>query len=95
MKVSRAELATRSEERVREQQRTHATSRNAELVLLIAASVFIATGLRLVYLAKTHDLAAAENSTLNLNQLTGPQQLIPSLGMIAAPADRDFIANRM
>ncbi len=95
MKISRAELEARSQQRLTDHSRARAASRNTELLFLIAASVVIATGLRLVYLAKTHDLAKEQSSTLNLNELTGPQPLVPYFSTIAAPADQDFIANRI
>lgn len=95
MKISRAELEARAQQRLTDHSRARAASRNTELLFLIAASVVIATGLRLVYLAKTHDLAKEQSSTLNLNELTGLQQLVPYLSTIAAPADQDFIARRI
>jgi cell division protein FtsW (lipid II flippase) len=95
MKVSRAELATRAQGRATEQRRSRAASRTVELISLFVASIAIAAGLGLVYFAKTHDLAEQQTATLNLNDLSGPQQLIPYLGMIAAPSDQEFIANRI
>lgn len=95
MKVSRLELEARAQQRVKYHNRAGAASRNAELLLLIAASIVVATGLRLVYQARTHDLAKKQNSTLNLNELTGAQQLVPYLTSVATPPDQNFIANRI
>jgi cell division protein FtsW (lipid II flippase) len=95
MKVSRTELAARSQERRARVRRAGAASRGVELFWLVAASLVVASGLCLVYLAKSHDVAEEQNATVNLNELTGPQQLIPYLGMIAAQSDQDFIANRI
>ncbi len=95
MKVSRTEIAARAEERRITAQRAHEASRGVELAGLIAASLIAIAGLWLVYDAKTHGVAGVEKSTLDLNRLTGPQQLSPYLGMVADPADQDFIANRI
>jgi len=96
MKVSRAELAARSQERAKKERRARASARGIELALLIVASLAIATGVVLVYLAKTGRLTAEQQTPIvNLNELTGPQQLIPFLVMIPSAADQDFIANRI
>ncbi|HEX3681362.1 MAG TPA: FtsW/RodA/SpoVE family cell cycle protein [Bryobacteraceae bacterium] len=95
MKVSRADLATRAQERAATERRSRAASRTVELVCLLLASLVVAIGLYLVYAAKTRDLAQEQSATLNLNQLAGAQPLIPFLGMIAAPADQEFIANQI
>lgn len=95
MKVSRAELATRAEERATREKRSRATARTIELVGLLAASMAFAAGVCLVYLAKTHDIAAQQAAILNLNSVAGPQQLMPYLAPIAAPSDQEFIADKM
>src|ERR1700685_184185 len=95
MKVSRTELAARAQERSATQRRSRAASRGVELVCLIVASLVAASVLYLVYAAKTHDLEQEQATTLNLNELAGPQQLIPFLGMIPAPSDQEFIANQI
>ncbi len=95
MKVSRAELAARSQQRVTAARRARAASRGVELLCLVIGSTVVATGLCLVYLAKTHELAPQQAATLDLNDLTGPQQLIPLLGMIPAPTDQDFVASQI
>jgi cell division protein FtsW (lipid II flippase) len=92
MKVSRAEIAGRAQERRAAEVRTRAASRGVELAGLVAGTVVIAAGLWLVYAAKTHNAADVEKNTLDLNQLTSAQQLVPSLGMIP-PADQDLVAN--
>lgn len=95
MKVSRAELATRAQERRAESERAIASSRGVELACLIAASLVVVAGLWLVYSAKAAFNADSAQQALNLNQLTGPQQLTPLLGMVSSAADQDFIANRI
>ncbi|MGA8028574.1 MAG: hypothetical protein WB992_15630, partial [Bryobacteraceae bacterium] len=95
MKISRTEIAARTQERIATERRARAASRGAELVWLIAASAVLAVGLWLVYRAKTYNVAEQEKQTLNLNELSGPQQLIPYLNLIAAPSDQDFVANRI
>ena len=92
MKVSRAEIASRVQERRVADQRARTAARSTELVGLVAGSLVIAAGLLLVYAAKTHNAADVEKNTLDLNQLTGPQQLVPYLGMIP-PAEQDAVAN--
>jgi cell division protein FtsI/penicillin-binding protein 2/cell division protein FtsW (lipid II flippase) len=95
VKISRAEIASRTEERREMERSARAKSRGLELVWLIAASIVVATGLVLVYRAKTHNTVEEEKNTLNLNQLAGAQQLVPYLDMIPAPSDQDFIAKRI
>src|SRR5579875_1262200 len=95
MKVSRAELATRAQTRAATQLRSRAASRAVELICLLLASLAAAAGLYLVYAAKTHDLVEQQTATLDLNQLSSAQQLIPYLGMVPAPSDQEFIANRI
>ncbi len=95
MKISRAEIANRAQERRDVEREARVRSRGLELLLLIAGSIVVGAGLWLVYGAKTHNIGQEETSTFNLNQLAGPQQLIPYLGMVGGPADQDFAANRI
>ncbi len=95
MKVSRAEIASRAQERRSLERLARARSRGVELLGLIAASVVVVSGLALVYRAKLHDAGEVERSTLNLNELAGAQQLIPYLGMVGGAADQDFVARRI
>lgn len=95
MKVSRAEIATRAEDRRTAEVRARAASRGVELAWLIAASLVLIAGLWLVYAAKTHNAADTEKNTVDLNHVTGPQQLLPHLSMIPTPADQDAAANRI
>ena len=95
MKISREEIARRVQQRRDMDRRAGAQSRGVELLWLIAASIVVASGLVLVYQAKTPSAAEAEKSTLSLNQLAGPQHLLPYLGMIPAQSDQEFIANRI
>src|SRR5450759_1621853 len=95
MKVSRAEIAARAQQRRADTQRVASSARTAELAGILAASLVIATGLALVYGAKTHDAAEVEKNTFDLNQITGPQQVLPYLGMIPDAPDQEFVANRI
>jgi cell division protein FtsW (lipid II flippase) len=95
MKVSRAEIATRAEDRRTAEVRARAASRGVELAWLIAASAVVIAGLWLVYAAKTHNALDTEKNTLDLNHVTAPQQLLPLLSMLPAPADQDTAANRI
>ena len=95
MKVSRAELAARSQERIRQNRRVLAASRTTELISLLAASLCVLAGLFLVYSAKAQDGTDEEKTTLNLNQLTGAQQLLPYLGFLPTQAEQDFVAARI
>jgi cell division protein FtsW (lipid II flippase) len=95
MKVSRAELAARAEQRRVQLQLWRAGARTSELLWLAAASAVVIAGLWLVYAAKSHNLGEVEKTTLNLNEITGPQQLIPLLGMIPGDADQTYVANRI
>jgi cell division protein FtsW (lipid II flippase)/cell division protein FtsI/penicillin-binding protein 2 len=95
VKISREEIASRAQERRETEWRSRARSRGVELVWLIAASILVASGLALVYQAKIHGAAEEEKNALNLNQLTGPQQLLAYLGMIPAQADQEFVAHRI
>lgn len=95
MKISREEIASRAQERRETERIGRARSRGVELVWLIAASLLVASGLVLVYQAKVHGVAEEEKNALNLNRLTGPQQLVPYLGMIPAESDQEFVANRI
>ena len=96
MKISRAELTARSQERAVAEKRARRTAfRGIELVCLLLASLLVAAGLCLVFLAKTRSAEESRKTTVNLNELTGPQQLIPYLGMVSASSDQYFIANRI
>ncbi|MBV9225194.1 MAG: FtsW/RodA/SpoVE family cell cycle protein, partial [Acidobacteriaceae bacterium] len=95
MKVSKEEIAAHAQEQVLAEKRVRAASRNTELIFLILASVLVAAGLYLVFSAKTRNLGEVQKATLNLNELTGPQQLVPLLGIIPSSAEQYFIANRI
>ncbi len=95
MKVSREEIAARAEQRRSRQQTAGAAQRNTELVWLAAAALTIAAGLWLVYQAKTSLIAENTAPTINLNQITGPQSLLPLLGFIASDADQAYVATRI
>ncbi len=95
MKVSRAEITAHAQERTIAEKRVRSASRNVELICLVLASLLVATGLYLVFSAKTRNLGQVQKATVNLNELTGPQQLIPYLSIIPAPSDQYFIANRI
>jgi cell division protein FtsW (lipid II flippase) len=93
MILTREELAQRALDRQRQQQLARTMSRNRELLCLLAGSAVIAIGLWLVVGAKTRNLA--EEHLVNINQLAGPQELVPLLKMIPNAADQDRIANEI
>lgn len=95
MKVSRAELAVRAEERRAKARLARQAYRNVEFILLIAASLAVGAALGLVYTAKRASIGDQEKTTVNLNELTGPQQLIPLLNFLPSDADQSFVANRI
>jgi cell division protein FtsI/penicillin-binding protein 2/cell division protein FtsW (lipid II flippase) len=94
MKVTRDELAARAEKRQSDRQAARTASRNTELALLLAGAVLAGTGLYLVYAAKT-GAAGLNAQTIDLNRLTGSQQLIPFLGALPSDADQSYVANRI
>ena len=93
MILTREELAQRALERQREQQRARSGSRNREFLCLLAGSVVVACGLWLVFAAKTRNLSI--DHVVNLNQFTGPQELVPYLKMVPNGPDQDFIARQI
>jgi cell division protein FtsI/penicillin-binding protein 2/cell division protein FtsW (lipid II flippase) len=95
VKISREEIASRAQERRETERRGRAGRRGIELLWLIAAFIVVASGLALVYQAKTHGVAEEERNTLNLNRLARPQELLPYLGMIPSQPDQDFVARRI
>ena len=69
-----------------------------EFLWLIAASVFVAAALAMVFGAKTQDFAEVERKLahgelVNLNTVDGPQDLVPMMQSFPAP-QREEIANR-
>ncbi len=93
MRVTREELAARSEKRRTQATLARISHRNTEFVLLVAASVLFLTALYLVYSAKAAQANAPD--TVDLNRLTGPQQLIPYLAALPTDADQNYTANRI
>ena len=67
--------------------------RRREMIWLLGASLVVAAGLVLVLLAKTEDFAARQarldrSELLDLNTVTGPEQLLPFLQVYADQAER-------
>src|SRR5271154_6604229 len=87
MTLTRAALA----ERVRQRQSKRTASRNPELLLLVAGALAIASGLYLVYEAKTA-AAAPAGTVLNLNEVSSEPEL---LRLLDAAPDAEFIAGRI
>ena len=85
MTLTRAALA----ERARQREREMPVSRNPELLLLLTGMLAIGAGLWLVYSAKA--ISPAE-PVVNLNQLSGPQELIP---LLQVTPDAEFVADRI
>ena len=90
MTLTKAALAERARQRQmqRQQSASGENSRNSELALLVLGMLAISAGLWLVYHAKT----VAAEQTVNLNEVSGPQQLIP---VLQATPDAEFIADRI
>jgi cell division protein FtsI/penicillin-binding protein 2/cell division protein FtsW (lipid II flippase) len=86
------ELRDRSTEKPRE--------RRTEFVWLLAASLLVACGLALVFIAKTHDFQDSRarlnaNELLNLNAVLSPDQVAPVLEAIPAPDARQTAASTL
>ena len=94
MKVTREELTLRAEERRVQTRRQTAATRTTELALLIAAAIVLILGMTLVYKAKLNGVADQEKTTINLNQLTSAQQLLPLLPDQEPIAERIFALKR-
>jgi cell division protein FtsI/penicillin-binding protein 2/cell division protein FtsW (lipid II flippase) len=74
--------------------------RKSEFIWLLLASMLVATGLGLVYQAKTQNHAdvgekLARNELLNLNSVTSSDQLLPFLRFQADDAQRQQLADRI
>lgn len=95
MKLSRAEIAARSHERRAGRGRSIIAFRNLEFWCLLLAAAVTVTGLYSVYLAKANGLDQEQAATINLNRISGPQQLIPFLSEVSSAADREFVASRI
>ena len=99
MAVTRSKTLERAE--IRRTGRGRQGWRTAEAVWLLAAAVLIAAGLRLVYLAKSHDFTAidagiASKQLLNLNTLSAREDLLPVLANIfTEPGEREFAARKI
>jgi len=93
MRVTREELTARTEQRRARASLVRVSRRNMEFALLVFGSVLVITGLYLVYAAKVGQADSAE--TLDLNRLTGAQQLIPYLSMLPSDSDQSYAANRI
>jgi cell division protein FtsW (lipid II flippase) len=76
------------------------TWRSDELIGVLAATLVLAWGLRLVYLAKSADLAAidhglASKQLLDLNALAAREDLLPALSSIPDPHVREEAARQI
>lgn len=71
------------------------SQRQLEFVALCLASLLIASGLALVYGAKVSVRDTKRPDPLNLNMLERPEQLLPVLGFLPSPAERQFIARKI
>jgi cell division protein FtsW (lipid II flippase) len=64
------------------------------MAFLVAAFVVVGVGMWMVYQAKVISVADA-GATVNLNQITGPQQVLPLLGAAIVETDQNFVATRI
>ncbi len=74
--------------------------RRREAWWLLGASLFVACGLAMVFVAKTQDFAQEQQQLhdgelLDLNQVTVPTQLSPVLQMVPDAGQRDAVAERI
>jgi cell division protein FtsI/penicillin-binding protein 2/cell division protein FtsW (lipid II flippase) len=74
--------------------------RRREMIWLLGASLVVAAGLALVLLAKTEDFAAQQarldrSELLDLNTVTGLEQLLPFLQVYADQAERVVVAENV
>jgi cell division protein FtsW (lipid II flippase)/cell division protein FtsI/penicillin-binding protein 2 len=75
-------------------------SRRVDLAWLLAASLMVAAGLALVYLAKTQNFTEVEKQlergdVLNLNSVGGADQLQPFLQVFSDPSERELAAQKV
>ncbi len=96
MKISRAEIASRAQERREAGAEYSRQIPRSRICVADGGVIVVASGLcACICGQRLTTLLQEEKTTLNLNQLAGPQQLIPYLGMISAPADQEFVAKRI
>ena len=95
MTTSRAEAEARLKERRRREAQEWAASRRLEFILLLAASIVVAAALGLAYAAKIQLARSAEGPVLNLNNLRTREELLPLLGFLSNPDDREFAARKI
>jgi len=74
--------------------------RRRELYWLAGASLVVAAGLALVYFAKTQDFAESQDrlnhgALLNLNAVSGPEQLLPYLLTFSDAGERETVVGRV
>lgn len=93
MAVTRSRAAERRDSNIKGQ-RTQ-TARKFELLALLPGSVLIVAALALTYTAKTVEFAKLEPGLVNLNALERREQLLPLLGFINNPRDRQDVATRI
>ena len=72
----------------------------SEFLWLIGVSIVIASGLFLVFKAKSHtfpeiDQGLASRLLLNLNALSSREDLLPFLTVVGDPGERQFVARRI
>ena len=85
---------------LRERERSAAVGRRAELVWLCLSSLLVASGLALVYFAKTQDFPASDaalrrGDLLNINQTSSPGALLPFLSFFSDPGEREAAAEKL
>lgn len=100
MTTTRQSAAERSAERKGGAGAFNAQSRWTELVLLLACTLLVASGLWLVWQSKAHvfeDFAkgAADSRIADISQFKSMQQILPFLNSVPGNDDREFIARRI
>ena len=100
MTTTRQSAAARQAERKSQRPSFILTFRLRELLLLLVSSIFVISGLWLVWQSKAHVFAdfekgSAAGNIADLNQIKTEQQLLPFLSAVQGNEDRDFIARRI
>ncbi len=98
--TTREAVQRRIEERAVSERRMQAGGRGLELVWLLAASLIVAFGLVLAFLAKSAAFPDLQSKLdggqiVNVNGVTRPVELMPFLGDIPSGSERLFIANQI
>ncbi len=81
-------------------EKSRGVERRREFFWLLGASLLVAAGLALVFMAKTQDFADLRNrldqgELVNLNSVAGPEQLAPALQVFTETHERQLASDRI